>query len=226
MNVLLFIFMVVLIFQNQAIAAEEQKAGSHEEATCEGRSSDYCEFNLARVLVDDPSNFDRNKAFLFVDNNGRPAVYPLFERDHRCIMLGRHSLTDILAHWTPSKVEADVYSFSFFFWAKGTWRPARVDLQFRDNFCSQFRVVSDDTKMQSWLPAAAIPVDGDCPPTGGKLKLPFAIGLVEGPRDVPDCSIRPISNVYLKALKEGKCPLGLSTKTSSDDGLKSSTEEK
>lgn len=219
MNARLLTFMVVFIFQNQVLAAEEQKAARPIEAVCEGSSGDYSEFNFVSILVDAPSNFDRNKAFLFVDKNGRPAVYPLFKRDHRCIMLGRHSLTDILGHWTPTKVEAEVYSFSFFYWANGSWRPARVELQFRDNLCSRFRVVTDDTSMQSWLPTGAIPVEGDRPSAIGKLKLPFEIGIVEGPRDTSDCSIRPIPEHYLKALAKGKCPLGLGTRTSSDEGL-------
>jgi hypothetical protein len=210
MNALVLFFMVALIFQNQVFAKEEQKAGAHVEAIGDGRSSDYSEFNFACVLADNPSNFDRNKAILAVDKNGKPAVYPLFERQHRCIMLNRHSLTDILAHWTPAKVEGDVYSFAFSYWKNRTWRPARVDLQFRENYCSRFRVVSDDTKMQNWLSAGAIPAEPDRPSTNGTLKLPLFIGLVEGPRNIPDCSIRTIPDRYLKALKEGKCPLGFS----------------
>lgn len=218
MNALLLCFMIVFIFPNQVFAAEEQEAGRPKKAVCEENSNNYSEFDFVWMLVNSPSNFDRNKAFLFVDKNGRPAVYPLFERDHRCIMLGRHSLTDILAHWTPTKVEADVYTFSFFYWANGTWKPVRVDLQFRDNYCNQFRAVSDDIKMQSWLPAGAIPTEVERPSTGGKLKLPFEIGLVEGPRDMPDCGIRTIPDRYLKALGQGKCPLGFNTRASSDEG--------
>jgi hypothetical protein len=209
MNARLLIFMLAFIFQNQVFAKEDQKAETHVEAICDGISSDYSEFNYVTVLVDNPSNFDRNKAFLAIDKNGKPAVYPLFERQHRCIMLDRHSLTDILAHWTPAKVEDDVYSFAFSYWKNGTWKPARVDLRFRENYCSRFRVVSDDTKMQSWLPAGAIPAEMDHPSTNGTLKLPLFIGLVEGPRDMPDCSIRPIPDRYLKVLRDGKCPLGI-----------------
>ena len=205
MNALVLFFMVALTFQNPVFAKEEQKAGTHDL-----KSSDYSEFNFARVLVDNPSNFDRNKAFLAIDKNGKPAVYPIFERQHRCIMLDRHSLADILAHWVPAKVEDDVYCFCFSYWADGTWRPTRVDLQFRENYCSRFRVVSDDTKMQSWLPAEAIPVEPDRPSTNEKLKIPLFIGFVEGPRDVPDCSIQPVPDRYLKTLREGKCPLGSS----------------
>ncbi len=211
MNALLLILMGAFIFQNQVFAKEEQKAETHDEAICDGISSDYSEFDFVCVLVDNPSNFDRNKAFLAIDKNGKPAVYPLFERQHRCVMLDRHSLTDILAHWAPTKVEDDVYSFAFSYYGKnGTWRAARVDLQFRENYCSRFRVVSDDTKMQSWLPAGAIPAEVDRPSTNGTLRVPLFIGIIEGPRDMPDCSIRPIPDRYLKALTEGKCPLGFS----------------
>jgi hypothetical protein len=216
MNVILLIFMVVFVFQNQVIANEEQKSATHVEAIFKGRSSNYSDFNFACVLVDDPSSFDRNKAFLAIDKSGRPAVYPLFEREHSCIMLSRHSLTDILAHWVPAKVEHDVYSFAFSYWKNGTWKPAQVDLRFRKNYCSQFRVLSDDIKVRSWLPAGAIPMEVDRPSNNGTLKLPLFIGLVEGPRDTSDCGIRPLSDRYWKALKEGKCPLGL--RTSSDAG--------
>lgn len=216
MNALLVTFMVVFLFQNQVFASDEQKPRPPVEANCQGSSSDYSEFDFDCILVDNSSNFDRNKAFLAVDKNGRPAVYLLFERQHPCSMLDRHSLTDILAHWGPAQVEDGVYSFSFSYWANGTWRPARVDLQFSGNFCSRFRVVSNDTKIQSWLPAGAIPIEPDRPSTTGTLKLPLFMGLVEGPRDMPDCSIRPLSDRYWKALKEGKCPLGL--RTSSDEG--------
>jgi hypothetical protein len=207
MNALLFIFMFAVVFQNQAFAKEDQK--TEIKAVCEGTSSAYSNFNFACVLVDKPSNFDRNKAFLAIDKNGKPAIYPLFERDHRCIMLDRHSLTDILAHWTPIKVEDDVYRFGFSYWANGTWKLAQVYLQFRENYCSRFRVISDDTKMQSWLPAGAIPKELDYPCSDGTLKLPLFVSVVEGPRNMPDCSVRPIPVPYLKALREGKCPLGL-----------------
>jgi len=208
MNVLLITFMIVLIFQNQVFAAEEQKVGP-VEATCEGRSSDYSQFNFGSVLVDDLSKVDRNRGFLAIDKNGRPAVYPLFERQNYCVGLSRHSVTDILAHWAPAMVEGDVYSFSFYYWANGIWKPARVDLQFQQNYCSRFRVVSDDAKIQGWLSAGAIPLEVDGSSSGGTFKLP--LGLIEGPRDSPDCSIRPISAAYRKAVQEGKCPLGFST---------------
>ena len=215
MNVVLVIFMVVLIFPIQVFAEEGQKCGTPVDAICEVKSSDYSDFNFSCLLVDEPSKFDRNKAFLAVDDSGKPAVYPLFERQHRCVMLSQHSLTDILAHWIPAKVEGDIYSFCFFCWANKTWSPVRVDLQFRENYCSRFRVVSDNIKVQSWLPVEAIPIEADRPATNGTLKLPLFMGLVEGPRDMPDCSIRPIPDGYRNALEQGKCPLGFSTQTSS-----------
>jgi hypothetical protein len=210
MNARLLIFMLAFIFQNQVFAKEEQKAKTAVEAIRDGIFSDYSEFNFVSVLVDNPSNFERNKAFLAIDRNGKPAVYPLFERQNRCIMLGRHSSTDILAHWAPAKVEDGVYSFAFSYWKNGIWKPAQVELQFRENYCSQFRVVADDAKMQNWLPTGAIPSELDYSSPDGTLEVPRFVGLVEGPRDTPDCSIRPISERYWKAFREGKCPLGLS----------------
>jgi hypothetical protein len=207
MNALLLILMIGLIFPNQAFAKEESKIGTPTEAIGVGSSADYSEFSSALVLVDDPANSDRNKAFLAIDKNGRPAIYPVLEREQRCAALSQHSLKDILAHWTPAKVDGDVYSFSFLVPAHGAWIPARIDLRFRENYCSQFRVVSEATKIQSWLSAGAIPREVDRPSTNGKLKLPLFIGIVEGPRDTSDCRMGPISDRYSKALEEGKCPL-------------------
>ena len=47
MNVILLIFMVVFVFQNQVIANEEQKSATHVEAIFKGRSSNYSDFNFA-----------------------------------------------------------------------------------------------------------------------------------------------------------------------------------
>jgi prepilin-type processing-associated H-X9-DG protein len=174
----------------------------------ESRSIAYSDFDFARIFVDDPHNGDRNKGVLALDHSGRPAVYLFFDGRNPCVMLSQHSLPDILAHWTPSKVEGGVYSFSFFCYSASdrTWKPVQVDLQFHDNYCDRFRVVSDETKIQNWLSAEVMPMQG----YGKNVKRDIFFGLIEGPRDTTDCGILLIPEKYWKAVKNGRCPLTFS----------------
>jgi hypothetical protein len=181
MNIFLLIALTAIIFQNQVFASEEPTNLSSIESTKNASIGAYSEFEKVILLVDDPERVDRNRAFLYVHSNGRLAVYPILDGLHRCVTLSHHSLTDILSHWTPAKVKDDIYSFSFVCWGSKGWEPVRVDLQFCDNICRRFKVVSGDIKMQDWLETAAIPDEVYRRQKGGKLKLPLAIGLVEGP---------------------------------------------
>jgi hypothetical protein len=67
-------------------------------------------------------------------------------------------------------------------------------------------VVSDETKIENWLPAEAMPMQG----YGKNVKGDIFFGLIEGPRDTSDCGIRPIPESYRKAIKDGRCALTFS----------------
>jgi hypothetical protein len=127
MQALLLTLMVLFTFSTQAFTKEKNKAAANLDSIHEESESSYSPFNIARILVDVPSNFDRNKGYLAVDTNGRLAVYLIFEREHNCVELSRHSRTDILAHWSPTSVEDGADSFAFYYWERGHWSHGRVE---------------------------------------------------------------------------------------------------
>jgi hypothetical protein len=190
-----------------AYAEADEPGRVQQESRQEKTHSVYSDFSYAAILVDDHTKSNRNNIFLAIDKNGRPALYPAL-RTQRCLELSQHTLTDVLAHWSPTQVSGDVYSFTFYRWIDSKWNPIKVELRFKGDYCSQFRVDSADSVVKTWLPANAIPKEVDKPTTGQKLKLPILVGLIEGPKDIPDCGIGGISAKYQKLLEQVKCPLG------------------
>jgi hypothetical protein len=212
MKVVVLVLITLIIFQssqNRVSANDVQKPAFDAKSAQQGNSGTDSQIVLKGVLVDQPANDNRNKALLAMDKEGRPAIYPLVEEERRCVMLNQHFKEDILAHWTPTSEKNGIYSFAFFYWLNTAWRPATVELQFRDNKCSRFRVLAEDIKIQRWLNPDSIPAVVNRHSDDGKLILPFAIGFVEGPRDRYVCGTHPISEKFSKLLEEGRCPLGL-----------------
>ncbi len=214
MKVHLFTYLVAALVQTQAFvyrveAYESASAETQAAVPCANEISKesgipYASLGIARALVDDPTKFDRNKAVLALDKNGKPAVYPLFDGRYACSSLSQHTIGELVKHWGPAKVKNEVYSFSFMQWVDG-WKPVQLELQFGENrCCNLFRVVSDETKFQSWLPAKFIPSDMNR--RTKPLRISIEIGLVEGPRDVTDCGIHPISDVARRAIEQERCP--------------------
>lgn len=171
--------------------------------------STYSIARSAFILVGDHQSWDRNKAILVQDENGKPALYVICDRYDRCLPLFKHSKRDILAHWQPASVHNDVYTFKFDYWGAKGWQPIEVAIKLKDGFCRQFRVISDLVQEPDWLNTIDVPLEIDRPATAGPPKLPLLAGVIEGPRDMPDCGIRSMPEDYAKALFEGKCPIGL-----------------
>lgn len=179
---------------------------ANTQSLCKNDYSDFA--GKCDVLVDDPTSAVRkNQAALAVDKNGRPALYLLFDERTACAPLSRHKLEDLLKHWKPAEFKNRSHTFFFKQYINGVWKPVRVDLHFgEDRDCDKFRVVSNETKIQDWQPTDSIPVDLNRHPSQENLKLPLVIGLVEGPRDMPDCGIRPISDFARKSIEQEQCP--------------------
>lgn len=169
----------------------------------------YANAKSGCILVGDHNSWDRNKAFLVCDENGKPALYAICDRHERCLPLTQHCKHDLLSHWEPVSVIDGVYTFKFDFWGSNGWTPVQVQVLFENDYCNQFRVVEETVKIQTWLATADIPIEIDRPSNEKPLKLPLVVGIAEGPRDMPDCSIRGIPDEYAKALAAGKCPIGM-----------------
>lgn len=171
----------------------------------------YANAKSACILVGDHNSWDRNKAVIVNDENGKPALYLICDRHERCLPLARHCRHDLLSHWEPVSAIDGVYTFKFEFWGSKGWMPVQVAIRFENGYCSHFRVVADAVNEQGWLAAADIPTEIDRPSDEKPLKLPLLLGIAEGPRDMPDCRIGGIPDEYAKALSEGKCPIGMKT---------------
>lgn len=204
---LIIIIAAIIANPSCAYAEADSLESMPQNSIQEEKHDEYSDFSFASILVNEPAKSNRNNAFLAIDKNGRPALYPAL-RSQRCAELSQHTLTDVLAHWCPTDASGDVYSFTFYRWFDANWNAIKVEMRFKDNYCSHFRVESADSAVKTWLPTNAIPSEVDKPNPGPKLKLPIFVGLVEGPRDMSDCGIGGISDEWKKLLKEGKCPLG------------------
>lgn len=165
----------------------------------EQKPSDISVQRMPMLLVDDPQKFDRNKAILFVDQEGKPFIYLVFRRTYRCAPLSRHSKEEVLSHWANCRMNQGANRFCFKYCRDNAWRNIVIELRFKDSYCSEYRVICDEIRERDWLDSKKLP---------SPQEKPLQIGVVEGPRDMPDCAIDGPSEKNRRSIQNGFCPLG------------------
>jgi len=114
------------------------------------------------AVLEGDSHFGPNKrACLYVDANGRPAIYPsprIDRQTRRRNDLKDMSLPEIQALWgAGSSKTNDCHSFELTEYYAGGWQQVHIDLAFENGKCRDFRVVGPHIAVSGWMPTANIP---------------------------------------------------------------------
>lgn len=141
------------------------------------------------VLFSDLSYYRKKRAYLVIDNNGRPALYPSPRRNEATQKrneLGTLNLEELKTLWGIDPIEPDVYTAQFEGWngEENRWDRFTVSLRFSNNRCVAFKVANPRV-LNQWLSVDKIPSARLS--SKASIPLPVEIGCVEGPRMQTNC---------------------------------------
>ena len=159
------------------------------------KKNPYADIKYLDGLYCSPLQQERAVGYLAIDTFRRPAIYLALNGGKRCASLSKHSRLQIDQHWSAKKKKGP---YQLYYLKQSCWCIARIDLKFKDNHCTEFKVSCPDTA-NSWFEADKIPTS-PYKKLNGKLVLPPWIGRVEPPQDMPDCG--PVSSVSTCPLAE------------------------
>jgi hypothetical protein len=158
---------------------------------------DIRKMTYGAILENGSTVIPYKRAYLYVDANGRPAIYPsprIDRQTRRKNDLKDLSLQEIQGLWNAGSFQSkDDYAFDLTGWEAGAWQHFRVELSFENGKCRAFRVFGPHILVSRWMPTADIPEFDSLTqqPACGPKVLPWYVGLVEGPHDSSDCSVDP-----------------------------------
>lgn len=144
--------------------------------------------NIKRLILSDNSSDSRKKlAYLAVDAQGIPSIYPSPIEDATTGKpngLNSLSREALLALWkdAPNSARSGVYSFDFQGYP-GHWATFKVDLKFDGDRCQKYRVRGPGIPHKNWISTAILKFE----PNG--VALPPWIGCADGPFDRNRCGV-------------------------------------
>jgi hypothetical protein len=140
--------------------------------------------HLALVLSDNASDSRKKLAYIVVDAQGLPSIYPSPLKDSKTGKqneLADLSLDQIRNLWGGvHSEEQGVYSCDFVGYP-GHWATFKIDLRFESDRCQMFRVHGPGITNEGWISTKTLKY------ASNGVALPPWIGCVEGPFDTSRC---------------------------------------
>lgn len=143
------------------------------------KGGDYGVFDKLGIVLSNNASDSRKKcAYLAIDNNGKPAIFPSPRKDRtgHYTSLAKMSEIDVRQLWNarPDNGQKEEYIVRFVGYT-GKWSTYVVNMRFSNNQCSAFKVIGPGVIFQDWILTAALPEPS-------KYTL-LTIGCIEGPKD-------------------------------------------
>ncbi len=136
-------------------------------------------FDKLRIVLSDNASDNRKKcAYLAIDNNGKPVIYPSPRKNRtgHYTSLAKMSEIDVRQLWNarPDNKQKEEYIVKFVGYT-GKWSTYIVNMRFSNNQCSSFKVTGPGVIFQDWISTKVIPEPSKYPL--------LTIGCIEGPKD-------------------------------------------
>lgn len=162
------------------------------------RIASYGLFDKPGIVLFTNSTDNRvRRAFLQIDCNGKPALYPCrhvgpeLSKEKMAVAISgdltKFCLSDVVDEWKIAPVTPGLLELKLSGWSPRTreWNDYKVELHFDNATCSSFRVTGPEIVDTDWLKTAEIPNNIK---TGKDLPaLPIAASCIEGPSNMSDC---------------------------------------
>jgi hypothetical protein len=147
---------------NQSVCAEmKEDSSTISETKTPEQLGAYGLFDKSGIVLFSTSTDNRTRrAFLQIDQYGKPALYPCqrFGQGHTATELRSFSYNDAKTEWKASPM-VDFSKVELHGWRPGSkeWDSFSVDLRFKDGLCSAFQMYGPGIQMNDWIPSDQIP---------------------------------------------------------------------
>lgn len=144
------------------------------------------------ILFDQVKNPRKKVAYLVIDDNGRPAVYPspiVNQEKGHLNSLCNISQKEAKAILNLEPLSDGLYSGKLIGWNTDAkdWASYILDLKFSNGSCKYFKVSGPGVSRNKWISADQIP--DNITTKNSPKSLPPYILCVEGPSDMSDCGV-------------------------------------